>query len=194
MDSQLIAALLGGTGVATGGLIAGAFSLLKGRQENATQERKHLLEERSRHRDVRRDIYAQFLKKAGQVSELEAKRLHDTDSRVTMRHHSSSGTREDREFTDQYAAPLKDAMGELIGLAFLVELEGPVSLVPLAQSVVVVHKEVQDVIQRNRAEHGPGVGEAYSQELQDAETARVNIEREFIQAARSTLQTDIEAR
>ncbi|WP_125528136.1 hypothetical protein [Streptomyces sp. WAC 05379] len=191
MDSQLIAALLGGTGVATGGLIAGAFSLLKGRQENATQERKHQLEERSRHRDVRRDIYAQFLKKAGQVSELEAKRLHDAEQRVTLREISRAGNVEHKEYTDQYAAPLKDAMGELIGLAFLVELEGPESLVPLAQAVVVVHREVQEIIQKNRADHGPGVGEAYRQELQDAETARVFREREFIQAARSTLQPKI---
>ncbi|MDL5202268.1 hypothetical protein [Streptomyces sp. ALI-76-A] len=154
MDSQLIAALLGGTGVATGGLIAGAFSLLKGRQENATQERKHQLEERSRHRDVRRDIYAQFLKKAGQVSELEAKRLHDAEQSVILREITRAGNRGQKEYTDQYAAPLKDAMGELIGLAFLVELEGPESLVPLAQSVVVVHREVQDIIQKNRADHG----------------------------------------
>ncbi|WP_150477217.1 hypothetical protein [Streptomyces alboniger] len=186
-----MAALLGGTGVATGGLIAGAFSLLKGRQENATQERKHQLDENSRHRDVRRDIYAQFLKKAGQVSELEAKRLHDAEQRVTLREIRRAGNVEHKEYTDQYAAPLQDATGELIGLAFLVELEGPERLVPLAQSVVVVHREVQEIIQKNRAAHGPGVGEAYRQELQDAERARVFRERDFIQAARSTLQPGI---
>ncbi|MFF9640536.1 hypothetical protein [Kitasatospora aureofaciens] len=124
---------IGTLGTLAGAAATGGFTLLKGRQDSGLKKLELAEQRNSRHRDIRRDAYAQFL---AQLSKVDGafKKLNITPIR-------SIAMSSDPNMIEEYEA----LVDELQGFSNVVYMEGPEAVANSAREITSAVKSLRDL-------------------------------------------------
>ncbi|MCT9009506.1 hypothetical protein [Streptomyces rhizosphaerihabitans] len=155
--------LIGAGAAIAGAALAGGFTLLKGRQENADKERDRLEQRLTHHRAIRRDAYLDLLNKAEEVDDLQRDYLAADGAAI-----------------GELRVALSTASSKLHQSLKVVRMEGPAHVAEAAQRLVDSYAELSGRM---------GGGDLTLGELLTTRIETLRIQDEFLTATASALDS-----